>query len=276
MEVYSDLKELLNSEREELLTRIEHALEWPMLILGVVWLGLFIVDMVQGLSGWWATAATAIWVVFIVDFITKFSLAPHKGEYLKRNWLTTIALAIPALRVFRAFQALRILRIARAARGLRLLRLITSLNRGMGALASTMSRRGFGYVSLLTVLVTLGGSAGMYALEHEAAPTGVMSSYGSSLWWTAMIMTTMGSEYWPKTPEGRVLCLLLALYAFAVFGYVTATIASFFVGRDADSDEGEIAGAKTMQTLGQEIVLLRKELEAMRREMRLSTMRSEP
>ena len=49
----------------------------------------------------------------------------------------------------------------------------------------------------------------------------------SAVWWTAMLLTTMGSEYWPRTPEGRVLCLLLALYAFAVFGYVTAAIAAY-------------------------------------------------
>ncbi len=29
----------------------------------------------------------------------------------------------------------------------------------------------------------------------------------------------LGSEYWPQTVEGRVLCLLLAFYAFGVFGY---------------------------------------------------------
>jgi voltage-gated potassium channel len=42
----------------------------------------------------------------------------------------------------------------------------------------------------------------------------------------------MGSDYWPQTPEGRLLCLLLAIYAFAVFGYVTAAIAAYFVDRD--------------------------------------------
>ncbi len=59
-------------------------------------------------------------------------------------------------------------------------------------------------------------------------------------------MTTMGSDYSPKTPEGRVLCFFLALYAFAVFGYVTATLATFFIGRDADDDEAELAGAKSV------------------------------
>jgi voltage-gated potassium channel len=29
-----------------------------------------------------------------------------------------------------------------------------------------------------------------------------------------------------------VLCLLLAIYAFSVFGYVTAALAGFFAGRD--------------------------------------------
>jgi voltage-gated potassium channel len=51
-----------------------------------------------------------------------------------------------------------------------------------------------------------------------------------------MLLTTMGSDYWPRTPEGRVLCLLLALYAFAVFGYMTAAIAAYFVGKDKAAD----------------------------------------
>ena len=48
-----------------------------------------------------------------------------------------------------------------------------------------------------------------------------------------MLLTTMGSEYWPRTPEGRFVCLLLSIYAFAVFGYITATLASFFIGSDS-------------------------------------------
>ena len=94
-----------------------------------------------------------------------------------------------------------------------------------------MRRRGFGYVAVLTVIVTFAGAAGMYAFERDA-PGGGFDSYWTALWWTAMVVTTMGSEYWPKTPDGRVLCLLLAIYAFSVFGYVTAALASFFVGRD--------------------------------------------
>ncbi len=57
------------------------------------------------------------------------------------------------------------------------------------------------------------------------------------------MITTVGSEYWPQTPEGRVLCLLLALYAFAVFDYVAATLSTFFIERDAANHDAQIAGA---------------------------------
>jgi voltage-gated potassium channel len=80
-----------------------------------------------------------------------------------------------------------------------------------------------------------------------------------------MIMTTMGSAYWPQTAEGRVLCVVLALYAFGVFGYVTATLATFFVGRDAEAADGEIAGALAVEALRDEIAALRADLRQTRR-----------
>jgi voltage-gated potassium channel len=78
-----------------------------------------------------------------------------------------------------------------------------------------------------------------------------------------MMLTTIGSEYFPQTLEGRILCFILALYGFAVFGYVTATLATFFVGRDAENKESEIAGAEDIKALRGEIALLRDEIKAL-------------
>lgn len=78
-----------------------------------------------------------------------------------------------------------------------------------------------------------------------------------------MVMTTIGSDYFPKTAEGRVLCFLLALYAVAVCGYVTATLATFFIDRDAANDNAELAGAKSIQALQAEIAALRTEIQAL-------------
>lgn len=256
-------KETLDRERWEVLQRLEDWLEAPMLVLGFVWLALLIVELTWGLNRLMELVGIVIWMIFILDFAVKFILAPSKEAYLKHNWLTAIALFVPALRVFRAVRVLRVFRAARAARGIRLVRLISSLNRGMGVLGATMGRRGFGYVVALTIVVTLTGAAGMFAFENQLPNGGGLNSYGTALWWTAMIMTTMGSEYWPKTPEGRLLCFLLALYAFTVFGYVTATLASFFINQDAESDETAVAGTKSIETLRTDIAALRAELRTL-------------
>jgi voltage-gated potassium channel len=137
-------------------------------------------------------------------------------------------------------------------RALRLARLLTSFSRGMRALGSTMRTRGVPYALALTVIVVLLGAAGMYAFEREHPG---FSTFASALWWTAMLVTTMGSEFWPRSPEGRLICLLLSIYAFAVFGYLTATLASYFIGADAAGDRSQL------RSLQMEIAALREAVD---------------
>jgi voltage-gated potassium channel len=247
----------LSQARTEVLEQLEAWLDTPMLILSFVWLILFIVELTWGLNPFLDTASTTIWILFIFNFLLEFFLAPQKRTYLRRNWLTVCSLALPALRILRVF------RIVRAARGFRLLGVMMRTSRGMRSLSASFKRRGFGYVLASTVLVTLIGAAGMYAFEREVQSG--FESYGVALWWTAMLLTTMGSDYFPQSSEGRILCFVLAVYGFAVFGYVTATIATFFVGRDAEDDAAEIAGTKSIQVLQAEISALRTEIQALSR-----------
>ena len=258
-------EEALRKERYELLQRLEDLLEMPMLVLAFVWLALLIAELIWGESLLFEIIGTIIWSIFILDFAVKFVLAPHKVSYLKQNWLIALSVLIPPLRLLRVVWVFRLLQLARVGRGLRLFRVVSSLNRGMRALRASLSRRGFGYVIALTILVTLVGAAGMYAFE-SGAPGG-MKSYGEALWWTAMVLTTMGSQYWPQTVEGRLLCVFLALYAFAIFGYVAATLATFFVGRDAENDDAELAGAKQLAVLREEVITLRAEIHELLRRM---------
>lgn len=252
-------RERIAAERKTLVARLEDWLEMPMLVLGFVWLALLVVELTGNPSPALELLGTIIWIIFIIDFALKFLLAPDKTDYLKANWLTALSLLVPALRVLRIFRVFRILQAARAARGLRLFRVLTSLNRGMKSLGASFGRRGFGYVVALSVIVVFAGAAGMLAFENETE--GGIRTYGDALWWTAMMITTIGSEYFPKTAEGRVLCFILALYGFAVFGYVTATLATFFVGRDAANQESEIIGAEDIKVLRGEITALRSEIE---------------
>ena len=255
-------KEALAHERSEILQQIEGWLEMPMLVLGFVWLVLTVIDLTVGLNPLLNTANTVIWVIFILDFALRLTVAPDKLAFLKSSWLTAISLAVPALRLLRIARLARLLQATRAVRGFRLVRVVGSINRGMRALGRSMGRRGFGYVVALTAIVVLVGAAGIFAFENPEAGGGI-TSYAAALWWAAMMITTMGSDYWPQTPEGRILTLILAVYAFAVFGYVTATLATFFIGREASDEEAELPSAKSIQALHAEIAALRVELQAL-------------
>ncbi len=256
--------EKMATERTRLVGHIAALLDGPMTVLAFVWLVLLILDLTHGLTGWLAVLSNVIWVVFIAHFLLELAVAPDRWAYLRRNWLTALALVLPAFRVLRVFRAFRLLKAARVTRSTGMLRLVTSLNRGAGALRRGLRQRGFGYVIALTAIVTFAGAGGMYYFENPAAvreegAAGGLSSYGEAVWWTAMTMTTMGSDYFPKTPEGRLLGWLLAVYAFAVFGYITAVIASYLIGPARSAGEAKPAA--------DELAALRAEVAGLRAEM---------
>jgi voltage-gated potassium channel len=234
---------------------LEDWLERPMMALSAAWLALLVYELAWGAPRWVEVLGLIIWGVFGAEFLLRLVLAPEKLRFLARNVITLIALLVPAFRLFRAARALR---LARLARGTTLVRVVAGANRSMNTLRRVMRRRGFGYVLLLTLVVCVLGALGMRTFEAEGPGGEAFDTFGDSLWWTAMILTTMGSQAWPETPEGRLLAFLLSTYAFAVFGYVAAALASVFIGRD---QEEAVSGA------GEELRSLRDEVAGLRREL---------
>ena len=247
------------TERLGVLEDLDDWLRLPMAVLSLVWLLIVVAELAWGERGLLTTFGLVIWVVFLVEFAVRFFLAPEKLPFLRSNWLTIIALVLPALRIFKA---LRLVRAARALRGARLIRIVGTANRGMKTLRATLRRRQFGYVAAMTMLVVFLGAAGMINFEPAADVEGGFTSYGHALWWTAMPVTSIGSDFWPVTTSGRILALLLSVYGLAVFGYITASFASFFIGRDADEPTASVAGSADLERLASEIRQLRLQLTA--------------
>ena len=245
--------------RWRLLRDMDRWLTVPMALLSFAWLLIVVWELVSGSTELLTTVGTVIWIIFIAEFLIRLILAPDKLPFLKSNWLTVLALAVPALRLFRA---LSVLRAARALRGIRLVRIVGTANRSMNALRRTLQRRGFGYVAGLTLLVLGLGAAGMLNFENAREVEGGFEDYGHALWWTGMLVASIGTDFWPSTTEGRVLAMLLALYGLAMFGYITATFASFFVGRDAQAAGGPVAGRTDTARILNEVRALRSELAA--------------
>lgn len=258
------MREAIRQERFHLLVNLSRATEKPMVGLAVVWIGLTIADLLGKLSPALVMLNNVIWVLFAIDFAIKLLVAPDRAGFLKTHWVLLLSLVLPA------FRLLRILRALSALRALSLVRVVTSLNISIGTLADAMGRRGVGYVSIITVLVLFGGAAGMYALENPqqlvsdgfakaAAQGSGLHDYGDALWWTAMLMTTIGSQYWPLTAAGRALCFLLSLFSLGVFGYITAALASFFVDKDVGGSRR--VREETVEALRADIAALRAELK---------------
>ena len=102
MQFHEDsIEQILERERNQSLEQLERWLEIPMIVLGFGWLALLIVEFTWGLSRFLEVTTRLIWLAFIVEFALRFTLAPRKIPFLRKSWLTIIALLIPALRVFR-------------------------------------------------------------------------------------------------------------------------------------------------------------------------------
>lgn len=231
-----DKKRLKYKERKErfgLLHQIDDIFQLPMVVLGFVWIVLVILELIQKDNPFLRRLSTTIWVIFIVDFLIKFTIAPGKVKFLKKNVLTIISLIVPAFRVFKLF---RILSILKLTRGLVLVKVFASMNQAMKVLKVTLKKRAWGFVFMLTLIVWIIGATGMYVFEKHVNDG--LNHYSEAIWWTAMLITTMGTEHWPVSPEGKFLCLILAIYGFTVFGYVTATFATFFIDEDAANPHG--------------------------------------
>ncbi|MGI8642974.1 MAG: ion transporter [Thermomicrobiales bacterium] len=268
-------KEQERAERFELLDHVQSVLEPLMVVLGLVFLGLLVVEYGDLVSGqgrvWLDRALWAIYVIFVFDFAIRFFIAPSKTAFLKDNWLSALSLALPALRPLRALRALRGLRGLRAARSLSLVRLIGGINRGMRVLRRVTRGERFAYFGALSVAVVLLSAAGAYYFERGAADANI-HTFGDALWWSSTVVTTVNAEKYAVTVEGRIIGILVRLFALSVFGLLTASIASYFVGKDAEERAAPVAEANAAASdLQTELTAVRQELAAFQEQLRTTT-----
>jgi hypothetical protein len=102
---------------DELRSRIDRAFHWPMIVLALLILPLLVIDLIYfqrhldnpayvPREDWvfWAIRIgfATIWLAFLVEFIVKISIAESRVQYVRKNWLDVIIIAVPILRPLRA------------------------------------------------------------------------------------------------------------------------------------------------------------------------------
>jgi hypothetical protein len=107
---------------DDLRDHVENLVHWPMIVLALAVLPLLAIEIWRSPTGplQWAIdiAFGIIWLAFVVEFVIKIAIAEDRIEYVRRNWLDLVIIALPLLRPLRAFRATR--GIARTTRIFRL------------------------------------------------------------------------------------------------------------------------------------------------------------
>jgi len=245
------------------LKKLPRQLERPMLLLSFIWFLVIITELVYATSPLLLSLGTVLWALFVIYFGLRLAIVPKRWIFLKLNWLFVLAIVVPVLRFFPLLQRFPLSRALTATFGMQVIWMFASADQGMRSLRRAMGRRGSGYALILTVVVILAGAAGMLHFESNGPDPQGIHSYPKALWWVAMQLTNIGSGYRPMTSGGLVLCLGISIFAVAVFGYLTAVFAAFFIGRDAVDPKSAIPNQASIAQLSGEIALLRKTIEVL-------------
>jgi voltage-gated potassium channel len=188
-----------------------------------------------------------IWAIFVVDFVVNLILAPRRVRWFFTHFHEFLIVALPALRPLRL---------------LRLVTLLSILQRGAGR-----ALRGRVVIYAVGASIILVFVAALAELDVErGAPGSHIHNFGDALWWAVVTITSVGyGDIAPVTFVGRLIAIGVMIAGIALLGTVTATLASFFIDRVADttkeeSDETQAAIA----VLTAEIAALRSDIAAAR------------
>lgn len=200
----------------------------------------------------------AVCVVLFVDFVVRFRRAESKREFLRWGWLDLVA-AIPVIDVLRwgrALRVLRVLRLIRAIRSLRALLTIVFERRGTGGIVTV------GTVAFLTISL-----AAIAILVVEPRDEANITTAADALWWAFATVTTVGyGDVYPVTDAGRAIAAALMIIGVGLFGVLSGSVASLFLGGDERAEEAaeKTALAHELRTIREEVAALRSELDARR------------
>lgn len=188
--------------------------------------------------------------IFILDFLVRWIISPHKGRFVARNFMLLL-FSIPYLNILHYSQ------IEVSHQVHYLLGFVPLLRGGYGLVMITrwFTRRSatslmVSYLSIL-VAVTYFISLIFFVVERGVNPG--VKDYWDALWWACMDMTTVGCDIVAVTPIGKIISFILAaagimmLPIFTV--YITDRIAHSRNGNDKNmaTEDASDAGAKTSE-----------------------------
>jgi voltage-gated potassium channel len=190
------------------------------------------------------------WLVFVVDLVVHMR---YIRKYLRTGPgifdLVVVVLTAPWF-LIPGLESAEILQLARVARLLRIIAVTPS--------AKLVAQR-LGQVGIFAGGMLLFASWAAYNAEH--ATNDEFATYGDSLWWGIVTLTTVGyGDITPITQAGRVAGVFLMLTGIATLGIISGTLASFF---KPGKPEAEAGPPPTESEVVTELTAVRDQLSAL-------------
>lgn len=192
-------------------------------------------------QSWWLVTFvdTALTIIFVVDFVLRFTSAPSKRRYMRHGGGVFDLLAcLPGLRIFRLMRIVRAIRVVRRLGGPRVLRELRA-----GIASGTLYFVVFFGIFVLEFV-------GLLVLHFEEdAPGANITTGGDALWWGYVTATTVGyGDQFPVTTGGRLVGILMLTVGVALFATFSGFLANLFLSaKRAEPDElplpGDLAAA---------------------------------
>jgi voltage-gated potassium channel len=224
--------------RERVAAVLEDRLDIPMAVLAVVWAALVGYELVAppDQRDELTLIGNVIWGVFILEFVVKLWVSGHPLRFLRRRWPSVFFLALPALRIFRVIRAVRALRALPAAR------VVGSSYRSIGTARSLLGGR-LSFLVVTTLVAIFSGGQLLYLVEGRLG--GGEGTFADAIWWSANLAVSGNAVFEPSSGWGRLVAMVLSIYAMVVFASTAATIGSFFIEsrNERAAVEDEAAGA---------------------------------
>jgi voltage-gated potassium channel len=208
-------------EPETRLQRWERCAEWPLAVIGLIFLADYSVDVLARPHGVahsaLAVIETVAWVLFVIDYFARLMLAEDHRRWFVRHLLDLAIVALPVLRP------------------LRLLRLAVLIRAVQGVVGTAVRGRVAVYTASGAVL--LGYVASLAMLDAERGHNPQFKTFPDAVWWSISTLSTIGyGDKVPITVSGRCIAFVLMLGALGFAGSITATLASWIVERVGEEE----------------------------------------
>lgn len=167
----------------------------------------------------------AIIFIFTIDYFARFILSKDKRKFFIKNIIDLIAI-IPLTPLF---QALKMMRLLKFVKVIRIIKMVAFYGKFRKNIDNFIKTNNFNYILWITLIILLLGTLGIHLSENM--------SFGNSLWWSFVTITTVGyGDLAPKTTTGRLIAVFLMLTGISFLSMLTGTIATFFINKGKDKN----------------------------------------